>query len=340
MADVPLTFAIGSRERVQPIIDGTVRPAGIDLQVTVDSIGDIFWTMPQTEPWDVAEMSITGFLWAIQHGRRWVALPVFPGWVFGCHADTLVNVDAGIERPEDLKDKRIGVPEYAVTAIAWIRDAWEQEYGVRRQDVRWFDERTEQSSHYRFMGYRPPATVSDEIIAPGKALCDMLIAGEIDAVTRYFGGNAGTMAGAPGERSPMTMRELAAHPKVRWLHPDRKATALEYHRKIGWPQPIHTIVVKQDVVDRHPWVPAALYEAFAEAARRTADVATVHTSFPFPAEEQRAAISLDFSPVGLSAGNRAVLARLLELAALDGFVVGDRKFTVDELFPEPRAGGA
>ena len=235
MSDLALTFAAGSTQRLQPLLDGAVRPEGIALQTTVARVSDIFWLMPHAEPYDVAEMSLTGYLWAIQHGRRWVALPVFPGWVFGCHADTVVNVRAGIERPEDLRGKRVGVPEYAVTAIAWIRDAWEQQAGLRREDVVWCEERTEQSSHYRPMGYRPPVPV--EIIPEDRCLSDMLIAGEIDAVTRYFGGprdgEVAETAALPGDRSPLTLQELAAHPNVRWLYPDRKAAALDYHRRVG-----------------------------------------------------------------------------------------------------------
>ncbi len=341
MPDLSLTFAVGSPERLQPVLDGAVRPEGIDLQCSVLSPGDIFWLMPHSEPFDVSEMSLTGYLWAIQRGKRWVALPVFPGWVFGCHADTLVNARAGIERPADLRGKRVGVPEYPVTAIAWIRDAWEQEAGVRREDVHWFEERTAESSHYRPLGYRPPAHVPVEIIPQHKCLADMLIAGELDAVTRYFGGPRERAPGAlPGDRSPQTMQELAAHPNVRWLYPDRKAAALDYSRRVGGPQPIHCIVVKQDVVDRHPWVPRSLYAAFAEAARRTAAAGTVHTSFAFPPEEQQQVFGADFSPVGLGERNRELLGRLLELAAQDGFLVGDRRFTVDELFPAGALGGA
>lgn len=329
MPDVSLTFAAGSTARLQPVLEGEIRPEGIDLRCSVQRVTDIFWSMPLSEPYDVSEMSLTGYLWAIQHGKRWVALPVFPGWVFGCHADTLVNIHAGIERPEDMRGKRVGVPEYAVTAIAWIRDAWEQEAGLKREDILWCEERTAKTSHYRPLGYEPPGAV--EIIPEDKCLCDMLIAGELDAVTRYFGGPHARDP-ATIDRSAMTMHELAEHPNVRWLYPDRKAAALAYHRKMGAPQPIHCIIVKQDVVDRYPWVPKSLYAAFAEGMRRTAANATIQTSFVFPPEEQHQAIGGGFAPFGLDGRNRDMVAKLLELAAADGFIVGKRRFSVEELF--------
>jgi 4,5-dihydroxyphthalate decarboxylase len=290
--------------------------------------------MPHSEPFDVAEMSLTGYLWAIQHDRRWVGLPVFPGWVFSCHADSLVHAGAGVERPEDLKGKRVGVPEYPVTAIAWIREAWQQENGVRPEDFTWCEERTPHSSHYRPLGYTPPASVPVETIPEDTCMADMLIDGGLDAVTRYFGGPRDQPGAAPpGDRSTQRIRELGANPQVRWLYPDRKAVALDYHRRQGWPQPIHCVVIKQEVVDRYPWVPRSLYAAFAESAQRTAAGATVHTSFDFPAAEQHAALGPEFSPVGLLPGTCEMLTRMLALAAHDNFLVANHRFTLDDLFP-------
>jgi 4,5-dihydroxyphthalate decarboxylase len=330
--DVSLTFAVGSTARFQPILDREIRPEGIDLDAKGLPVGDIFWSMPLTEPYDVSEMSLTGYLWAIQHGRRWIALPIFPGWVYSCHADTLVNVNAGIERTADLRGKRVGVPEYPVAAVSWIRDAWEQEAGLGRDAFTWFQERTDKSSHYRPLGYQAPARM--EQIPEGKTVCEMLISGEIDAATRYFGSPAALDRNPVSDRSLMTLTELADHPNVRWLYPDRKAAALAYHELVGYPQAIHCIIVKEEVVDRYPWVPRSLYDAFAESTRRTAASSKIQTSFDFPLPEQQQVIGPDFSPAGLDAGKRRMLERFLELADKDGFLVGGRRFSVDEMFHE------
>jgi 4,5-dihydroxyphthalate decarboxylase len=330
MADVSLSFAAGTTSRIEPLLSGQVQPKGIQLLSQTLRVSDIFWLMPHSEPFDVSEMSLTGYLWAIQHGKRWTAIPVFPGWVFSCHADSMVNVHAGIERPEDLRGKRVGVPEYPVTAISWIRAAWEQDHGLRRDDFLWCEERTAKASHYRPDGYVPP--VPAELISEEKCLCDMLIEGELDAVTRYFGGGTEPAVTVSADRSKMTMQALAANPSVRWLYPDRKAVALDYHRRMGWPQPIHCVVVKQEVVDRYPWVPAALVDAFTEAAAKTVDKATVHTSFDFPAAEQRQVLGSEFTPVGLNKGNRDVIERILDLSVKDGFMIDNRRMTVEDFF--------
>jgi 4,5-dihydroxyphthalate decarboxylase len=331
MPDIELTFAASSPLRLQPLIEGAIQPEGIHLTSSQIPAGRLFWLVPHSDPFDVTEMSLTGYLWGIQHGKEWVALPVMANWVIGCHAETLCRVDRGIDRPEDLRGKRVGVPEYAVAAITYVRHAFEADHGVPRQDIRWYDERTAEGSHYRMMGYHGPEGVDIEIIPREKTVCEMLLAGELDAVTRYFGRPTQDPQG-PGDRSTTTMMELAAHPMVKWLYPDRKAAAMQYTRELGHLQPIHCIVMKRPVLERHPWAAESLTRAFAESARRTADGDWIRAeSFSLTKDEQRELLG-DFSPVGLER-NRQALERLLELAAADGFILPGRRFSVEELFP-------
>jgi len=333
MADLKLNLVTGPfARRFQPLFDGRVKPEGIELSASRMAIDELFWRIPNKDDIDVAELSLTGYLWGIQHGKAWTALPVFPGWVFSCHTDTLVNADSGIERPEDLKGKRVGVPEYPVTAIIWIRNAFETKYGVKPEDINWFEERTAEYSHYRPQGYRPPKHVKVEIIPKDKRLCDMLIAGELDAVTRYFGRPENATATHPGDRSHLSLRQLGEHPKTRWLFADRKAAAIDYHKKLGFLQPIHCVIVKKDIADKNPFVPMALVDAFAKAAKMSADAPVLHpASYSISLEEERAALGRDFTPVGLEANRRAV-DTILELCDKQGYVDRGRPFTVEEFF--------
>ena len=334
MAELSLNLVFGSRpERFQPIFDGTVKPEGITLNCSRMSIDELFWRIPTQDDIDVAELSLTGTLWGKQHGKRWTALPVFPGWVFGCHTETLVRRDAGIERPEDLRGKRVGVPEYPVTAITWIRDAFAREHGVRREDVHWFEERSAAYSHYRPLGWRPPAGVPVEIIPEAKRLSEMLIAGELDAVTRYFGRPQNATKSHPGDRSTLSIADLAAHPRIRWLYDDRKASAIDYCKAIGWPQPIHCLIVKSEIVERDPSVPERLTRAFLEAARMPSDHSNVHAaSYSLGAAEQASAVGADFLPAGLGGKNRAAMERMLALCWQDGYIDRGTPFTVEEYF--------
>jgi 4,5-dihydroxyphthalate decarboxylase len=339
MAELSLNLVFGSRPgRFQPIFDGRVKPEGIALSCSRMSVDELFWRIPTQDDIDVAELSLTGTLWGMQHGKSWTALPVFPGWVFGCHTETLVRRDAGIERPEDLKGKRVGVPEYPVTAIAWIRDAFARQYGVKREDIHWFEERSAEYSHYRPIGWRPPEGVTVDIIPKEKRLSDMLIAGEIDAVTRYFGRPENASRTHQGDRSTLAIDALASHPRIRWLFDDRKAAAIDYCRTIGWPQPIHCIIVKTAIVDQDPTVPERLTRAFLAAARMPSDLSpsnqtNVHAaSYALTEAEQASAVGADFLPAGLGRQNRAAMERMLELCWQDGYIDRGKPFTVDEYF--------
>jgi 4,5-dihydroxyphthalate decarboxylase len=296
-------------------------------------IDELFWRIPKEDNIEIAEMSLTGAIWGMQHGKHWTALPIFPGFVFGCHTETLVRRDARIEKPADLKGKRVGVPEYPVTAIAWIRDAFERQYGVKRADIHWFEERSAEVSHYRPLGWRPPAGVTVDTIAKDKRLCDMLIAGEIDAVTRYFGRPENATKTHQGDRSTLSIAELASHPRIRWLYDDRKAAAIDYCHELGWPQPIHCLIVKTEIVERDPSVPERLTRAFLAAARMPSDHSNIHAaSYALTAAEEAVAIGADFVPAGLSAQNRAAMERMLDLCWKDGYIDRGTPFTVDEYF--------
>ncbi|HKT19421.1 MAG TPA: hypothetical protein VJR47_15335 [Stellaceae bacterium] len=336
MADLSLNLVFGGHPgKFQPIFDGRIKPEGIALKTSRLKIDELFWRIPTKNDIDVAELSLTGTIWGKQRGKRWTALPVFPGWVFGCHTETLVRRDAGIEKPEDLKGKRVGVPEYPVTAIAWIRDAFERKYGVAREDIHWFEERSADYSHYRPLGYTPPAGVKVDIIPKEKRLCDMLIAGELDAVTRYFGRPENATGSHPGDRSTISINQLAAHPRVRWLFGDRKGAAIAYTKEIGWPQPIHCVIVKSEIVDKDPSVPARLTRAFLAAAKLPSELSNLHpASYEITPAELAAAVGAEFLPAGLKGGNRAAVSRMLELCWKDGYIDRGRPFTLDEYFDE------
>jgi 4,5-dihydroxyphthalate decarboxylase len=171
MADLKLNLVVGRHAgRFQALFDGRVKPERIELNASEMPLDELFWRVPNVDDFDIAELSLTGYMWGIQHGKRWIAIPVFPGWVFACHTETLCNADSGIDRPEDLKGKRVGVPEYPVTAITWIRYALETKYGVRPQDIHWYEERTLNTA---ITGHRAtlPRTTSRWTSFRGKNAC-------------------------------------------------------------------------------------------------------------------------------------------------------------------------
>jgi 4,5-dihydroxyphthalate decarboxylase len=269
MADLQLSLACSDNPRTRPIIDGRVKPDGIDLQVTILHPSEMFWRQLHFEEFDVSEMSLSSLLMAVANGdTRWVGLPVFTSRRF-FHTGVLVTAQSGIAKPEDLKGKRIGVPEYQQTAALWARAALQQLYGIRAQDMRWWMERTEERSHGSATGFRPPSEIEFHYVPEEKNLGTMLVAGELDASLLYIANNNLV------DRSRL---DLSNDARVRRLFANQRAEGISYYQKTGFYPVNHGVVVRRKVADQHPWVPLNIFNAFStakdlvnEEARRAAE---------------------------------------------------------------------
>jgi 4,5-dihydroxyphthalate decarboxylase len=322
MGNLDMRLVMGHPGRFQAVFDGRVPIEGVTPRTSLVPYNDLFRIVPQEDDFDVAELSTTAYLYGLSTGRDWIALPIFSGWAFAAHADTVCNRAAGIESPQDLRGKRVGVPEYPVAAILWIRDALESKFGVRPQDIEWFEQRQVAQSHYRLMGYSAPAEVPVRIMEKGRTLDEALIAGELDAVIRY-------LPGRPGQRS---LQALSEHPAVKWLFPDRKAEGMAFCKAQGFFEPIHLLIMKRAFADQHPWLPARLVEAFGKALPLSSDPNwVVPGSYELSMAEQIEAGGTGFSPVGVRA-NRKAIDRLLELAHQQRFTLGHAPLTVKDAF--------
>src|SRR5689334_14254342 len=148
MAALELSIGLLPNDRSRPILERTVRPEGIDLNITPGKAGgEIFWRQLHFKEFDVAEMSFSDTLMQISRGdTSYVMLPVFMTRSF-FHTSILVRKEAGIERPEDLCGKRVGLQEYVQTAHVWTRGILKEEFGVDPNDIHWFQERPEAMGH-------------------------------------------------------------------------------------------------------------------------------------------------------------------------------------------------
>ena len=159
MADLQLSLIMGSNDRSRPVLDGSIKPDGIELTCTAAHPSEIFWRQLHFQEFDVSEMSLSSLLMAMAHGNRdWIALPIFTSRRF-FHTWSWVRTDRGIEKPQDLKGKRVGVPEYQQTAALWSRGVLKHEFGVEPEDIEWWMERTEERSHGGATGFQPPAGI-------------------------------------------------------------------------------------------------------------------------------------------------------------------------------------
>jgi 4,5-dihydroxyphthalate decarboxylase len=254
MKDLDLTFAMSSYDRVETLISGEIKPLGISLHHVPLPGPDIFYRQLKFNQFDVSEMSFSSFLMARAKGWGYRALPIFHNRQFE-YTKLLIRNDIGIDSPEDLKGKRIGTSDYQQTAALWIRGQLQHEFGVKPTDMEWFMSRSPSYSHGGALGgFKPPLGLKFSY-AP-KDLGTMLLEGKMDAAHYQFG------AGLDRGKADMNR-----HHKLRYLFPDRQTEAIRYYKKNGFFPAHHLTVVREEILQEHPWVATALLEAFEKSKK-------------------------------------------------------------------------
>ena len=251
-----LSIAFAENVRTRPVLDGRAQAEGIELAPSVVGPSELFWRQLRFADFDVAEMSFSSLIIAMSKGDdRFVGLPIFTTRRF-FHSHILVRKGSGIEKPEDLKGKRVGVTEYQQTGALWTRGALEHEWGVRSQDMEFFMERTPELSHGGATGFTPPPGVRVHQIPSSKSVASMMLSGELDAAIHYRG------HGSIVNRSNVN---LLAHPDVSTLFPDVRAEGARYFAKTGIFPINHGMVIRREIVEREPWTVINLVQAFNKA---------------------------------------------------------------------------
>jgi 4,5-dihydroxyphthalate decarboxylase len=269
-------------------------------------------------------MSWSSLLIAISQGdKRWVALPVFTLRGFP-HTGILVRSDRGIDTPQDLKGKRIAVPEYQQTSALWSRGVLQHEFGVTAWDVEWFMERTEELSHGGATGFTPPKGLKFQRIVPPDNIGSMLLDGRIDASLLYL--NEVNLV----DRSRVDLRN---RPEVRLLFRDQGAENARYYKKTGFYPANHCVVFNRQVLDKYPWAALNVYKAFAAAKDLVQgpgrDFASIYFDLELLPKEQRKVLDIDPYPYGVQA-NRAMLEALTQYSHEQGLT--SRRLSLEEVF--------
>lgn len=323
MGRLQLSIALSTNERTLPLLEGEVAPEGIELTGSRVHPSELFYRQLKFGEFDVSEMSLASLSIATDRGNSdWCAVPVFTTRYF-FHTNCWVRRDAGIAGPEDLRGKRVGVPEYQQTAAVWARGALQHEFGVRPEDVVWHMERAPELSHGGATGFVPPAGLRFQYIDAGTSISRMLLAGELDATLLHIGAN---LVDRSRER-------LEDEPAVRRLFADPVAEGQRYFAATGVYPANHCVVVRRSLVDRHPWLPVNLFEAFARAkdvaARRLVSLAEGHVRLGLLSAEAAQDLRKDPYPYGIRANCSALetLADYLHEQGLTGRVIG-----VEDLF--------
>jgi 4,5-dihydroxyphthalate decarboxylase len=255
--NLQLSIGMTSNPRTWPILDGTVKPDGIDLVISLVGPSELFWRQLRFGDFDVSEMSLSSLMMTIAGGdERWVGIPVFTTRYF-FQTWGLKRRDAGINSPADLKGKRVGVPEYQQTAALWSRGILQHEFGVRPQDMEFWMERVPERSHAGATGFKAPPGVTIHQIPPEKNIGSMMLAGDLHATLMYFPSMAGMI-----DRSTI---DLSKHPDIAPLFPDPIAEGTRYYKKTGLYPINHGMIIRRRIAEREPWAVLNLYKAFERA---------------------------------------------------------------------------
>jgi 4,5-dihydroxyphthalate decarboxylase len=322
---VPLTLACWDYDRTRALATGEIRPEGVDLTYLSLPVEETFFRMMRNREFDASEMSLSSYVLSLSRGAPTMAIPVFPSRAFR-HNGIYVNAASGIEQPGDLAGRVVGIPEYQLTAVVWMRGILAEHYGVPLE-----------AAHYRTGGLDTPGRVEKlpvevpdgvdvQPISAHRTLSDMLVTGEIDAVY-----------------CPRTPRPFAeGRPEVRRLFADPRAEEERYFTQTGIFPIMHTVVLRRDVYESRRWLAQSLYKAFEKARARTAgrlaETAASLCMIPWlydEVERTRRLMGNDFWPYGLEP-NAAVLRTFLGYARDQGLT--DRDLDPADLFaPETHA---
>jgi 4,5-dihydroxyphthalate decarboxylase len=265
MSNLKLRAAFADNVRSRPLLDGRIAPEGIELESIALSPGEIFARQLKGAEFDVSDMSIASFMIATSHGPTdFVAFPVFTARRF-FHTGVFVRTAAGIDKPADLRGKKVGVPEFQQTGVVWVRGVLEHEFGVAPADMEWFMERNPETSHGGATGFTPPPGIRLTYIPAETNLGEMLVGGGLDAVLFY------SPRGNAVDRSTIDFKTRS---EVRTLFPDPAAEGRRYYAKTGTFPINHCMVVRRTIAERDPWVVSSMYDTFvavqAENARQRA----------------------------------------------------------------------
>jgi len=309
-----LTFACGDYDRTQPLIHGTVKPEGLELNWLTLPHHEIWTRMLNDYAFDASELSLSSYLIGRTLGKPLIAIPIFPARAFR-HSYVFINTHSGIKEPRDLMGKRVGLAEFQQTATVWVRGILQHEYGVSLEKIEWFT-----WAKRSRMEIEMPGSYSIQKIPQDKRPDQMLMAGELDAIIC----------------ASLFPSLLSSPPHVRRLFENYKEVEIAYYRKTGIFPIMHTVAMREELWRESPWIAISLFDAFQKAKelayQRVNDLSPYKISlawFREPVREQREILGDDPWANGL-AKNRHIVETLMGYLHEQG--LASKKLTIEELF--------
>jgi len=279
MRKLQLSVAIGDYDRTRPLVDGRVQMDGVEPVFMLLSPEEMFFRAMRSQDFDITELSLSSYLIAHSRGEcPYIAVPVFLSRAFR-HTSIYVRKDR-IKRPEDLKGKRVGLPEYQLTANVWARAILHDDYSVAPADVIWVRGGIDRPGRIEKIGLQLPPDVRLESAPDGMTISQLLDSGDLDGFI------------APRPPGPATR----SNPHVGWLFDDPVAAARDWWQRTGVFPIMHVAAIRKELAQRHPWLPAAVLKAFTQAKAHAlellSDTSATKVTLPFVEEQLKAAREL------------------------------------------------
>jgi 4,5-dihydroxyphthalate decarboxylase len=289
MSNLNVSVAIGDYDRNRPLIDGAVKIDGVDPVFMKLCPEEIFFRAFRTQDFDVCELSLSSFTLKTALGTcPYVGIPAFVSRCFR-HTSIYVRTDR-VNEPQELKGRKIGVPEYQLTANVWARAILEDDFGVKPSDIHWIRGGIEHAGRPEKIAVKLPKGVRLDDAPEGVTISELLDQGKIDGFM------------APRAPAPAAL----ANPNVGWLFRDPIAAGRDYYRRTGIFPIMHLIGLRRTLAERHPWLAAAVFKAFEQsksvALEQLSDVSATKVTLPFVEETLKATRDLmgeDFWPYGV-----------------------------------------
>ena len=297
MSRLRITMACWNYDRTRALADGRVAVDGVDLTHLNLGPEETFFRMLRHREFDVAELSLSSYTLSLfREDAPFIAIPVFPSRYFR-HSCIYVNSASGIREPKDLIGKRIGNPEYQMTAPVWIRGILSDEYSIPVSSVSYWNGGEEQPGREEKIPLSLPPEIRLGSIPPDRTLSNMLETGEIDALYTA--------------RAPSSFFNGSG--RVRRLFEDYPAVEREYFRKTKIFPPMHIVAIRRDVYERNRWLAQSLMKALIaaqqavyEELRETGALMHMLPWLTSYVEETEKLMGRDFWPYGYEANEHAL----------------------------------
>jgi len=324
--DLPLKIAGYDVNRVKAIVDGRVKIKGCSLNFVKAGIGDLNSNMFSGEQtYDISEIGLHPFMlaYANDNFQDYTLLPIFPVRIFR-HKSVFIRNDRGINSPEDLQGKTIGTPGYSSTSLTWLRGIFQDEYGIKPEDMKWVtsnkDSSADASGKISKQEQVAPKGISIKMGTAGLDESELLVTGEVDALFHAVEPKAYV------EGNPLVVR----------LFPDSKRVEQAYYKKTGIFPIMHAVAVRKSLIDKQPQLVRDIFRAYSESKaidyKFMKSLGWVYNSLPWYGQELESTIELmgeNFWPYGIEP-NKKTLETLFRYSYEQG--LSSKELTIEELF--------